>query len=342
MTGSVALFGSGEAAPSGRRVHEWLFRRLESPIRIAILETPAGFELNSAQVAGRIGDFLDERLQNYHPQVDIIPARKKNTPHSPDDGTIAAPILKANYIFMGPGSPTYAVRQLANSLAWHYVIARHRLGATLALASAAAIAISAQTLPVYEIYKVGEDLHWKPGLDLFAPYGLKLVFISHWNNTQGGNELDTSCCWMGRSRMEALLQMLPPDLTVVGVDEHTAFILELEAERCRIMGKGSVTTIRNGEEHAFLAGEQFPIDTLGGFRIPSSGEGIPDEVWARALEAQTEEQLPPEIAALIEERETARQRKDWAHSDAIREQLAELGYHVQDTPQGARWERIED
>ena len=86
---------------------------------------------------------------------------------------------------MGPGSPTYAVRQLADSLAWHRLIARHRVGATLALASAAVIAISALALPVYEIYKAGQDLHWQPGLDLFGAYGLKLVFVPHWNNAEG-------------------------------------------------------------------------------------------------------------------------------------------------------------
>ena len=52
--GVVAFFGSGETAPSGRRVHEALFRRLTPPVRAVILETPAGFELNSAYVAERI------------------------------------------------------------------------------------------------------------------------------------------------------------------------------------------------------------------------------------------------------------------------------------------------
>ena len=32
-------------------------------------------------------------------------------------------------IFMGPGSPSYAVRQLEDSLTWEYILARHRLGA---------------------------------------------------------------------------------------------------------------------------------------------------------------------------------------------------------------------
>ncbi len=81
-------------------------------------------------------------------------------------------MLNADLIFMGPGSPSYAIRQLRDSLAWYYLIARHRLGAVLALASAATVAFSACALPVYEIYKVGEDLHWIEGLDFFKLYGL--------------------------------------------------------------------------------------------------------------------------------------------------------------------------
>ena len=63
------------------------------------------------EVAGRVADFLANRLQNYRPQVDVIPARKKGSNFSPDDPEILAPLLHANFIFMGPGSPTYAIRQ---------------------------------------------------------------------------------------------------------------------------------------------------------------------------------------------------------------------------------------
>ena len=72
-----------------------------------------------------------------------MPARKRGTLDSPDEPQVVAPLLEADLIFMGPGSPTYAVRQLSDSLAWHYLLARHRLGAALVLASAAVIAISA-------------------------------------------------------------------------------------------------------------------------------------------------------------------------------------------------------
>src|SRR6185436_3065806 len=127
-----------------------------------------------------------------------LPARKRDTPFSPDNAELTYPLLQAHLIFLGPGSPTYAVRQLEQTRAWHRLMARCRTGTTLVLASAAALAIGAYTLPVYEIYKVGEDLHWHRGLDFFGGLGLPLVFVPHWDNAEGGADLDTSCCFMGQ------------------------------------------------------------------------------------------------------------------------------------------------
>ncbi len=133
----------------------------------------------------------------------------RGTPFSPDDAELIEPLYQADLIFMGPGSPTYAVRQLKDSLAWYAMLARHRLGAAIALASAAVIAVSAFTACQYM-----KSTRWvktcigKKGLNLFGYYGLPLVFIPHWNNNDGGEELDTSRCFMGQPRFARLMAML--------------------------------------------------------------------------------------------------------------------------------------
>ena len=306
--GIIVLFGSGETSSSGRKVFEEVFNQLPPAPRVALIETPAGFELNSAQVIGRIGEFLAHRLQNYQPQITIIPARMRGTPLSPDNESVVSPILESDLIFMGPGSPSYAVRQLKASLAWDYLIARHRLGALIVLASSAVVAFSTYSLPVYEIYKVGEDLHWKPGLDFFKSYGLPIVFIPHWNNHDGGEELDTSCCFMGRIRFDELICMLPPDLPVVGIDEKTAMIIDVNTGVCRVVGQGKVTMIHTnhvhespasaleelgfdkltvshpGHYHIFHQGESFLLDDCCSDDRFQTVQDLPEKVWTQALE----------------------------------------------------------
>jgi hypothetical protein len=150
------------------------------------------FRTELPRVAGRLADFLRQRLAPFQPEVVVVHARRRGTPFSPDNPDVVAPLLRSNYLVLAPGSPTYAAAQLAGSLAWQTILARHRLGAPLVLASAAAIAAGAYALPVYEIYKVGEDLSWKPGRTCSGPYGRSVAIIPHWNNRNGGDELDTT------------------------------------------------------------------------------------------------------------------------------------------------------
>ena len=108
--GKIVLFGSGETSATGRAIHDRLMAELPPPIVVAILETPAGFQPNCEHVAREVAEFITERLKNYRPEVRIIPARKRGTPFSPDDPLLPEPLLDANYVFLGPGSPTYAAR----------------------------------------------------------------------------------------------------------------------------------------------------------------------------------------------------------------------------------------
>jgi subtilisin family serine protease len=342
MTGPVILFGSGETSASAQAIYHRLFTGLDSPIRLAVLETPAGFELNSAWVAGRVATFIEKRLRNFDPQTAVVPARRRDSEFSPDDPDILAPLLSSNVIYMGAGSPTYAVRQLQDTLAWHTLSARHRLGATLVIASASVLAAGALTIPVYEIYKVGEDVHWKAGLDLLGPYGLSLVFVPHWNNNDGGTDLDTSRCFMGLPRFAQLLDLLPDTITVVGIDEHTALALDLNAQTCQVMGRGGVTLLRHSEERRFDSDKDrsFPIAELGSLRTPSESTGIPVDVWewVRQAAPQTETVVAPaptsEVLDLAKKRQRARTQLDWRTADRLRDQISSLGWDIRDTPSG--------
>jgi cyanophycinase-like exopeptidase len=334
--GRIAFLGSGETSLAGGRIFETLARLLPDLPRVAVLETPAGFELNSASVAGRVADFLRTRLQNYSPRVDIIPARKRNSPFSPDDPEILKPLLDANLIFMGPGSPTYAVRQLQGTLAWDIIRARHRTGATLVFASAATISVGAWVLPVYEIYKVGQDVHSLPGLDFFSDFSVPLSFIPHWNNTDGGDDLDTSRCFIGMERFAQWCDLLPSDHTIVGLDEHTGLILDFEKSECLVSGVSSVSLVRECNPEIYAAGRTFPLIELGNFKIPALEDGISSAALELLHHAtRVEEESPDaETLSLLEARRNARASKDWAASDRLRDEILARGWVVTDTPDG--------
>src|SRR5512143_593526 len=337
--GQIAFLGSGETSRAGGTIFESLARALPQPLRIAVLETPAGFELNSHQVAGRVADFMKMRLQNYTPSVDVIPARKRGTPFSPDDANILRPLLYANLIFMGPGSPTYAIRQLKGSLAWDLVRARHRMGATLAFASSATIAVGAWGLPVYEVYKVGEDIHSVPGLNLFNDFGATVSFIPHWNNAEGGDDVDTSRCFVGRERFDIWCNGLPPENTTVGLDEHTGLIIDFEADQCEVSGVSSVSLVHDCEAKIYPAGMKFGLSQLGTASMPEPfEEGISTRAWDLGNNAPDleDEQTSAELVALVDQRQQARASRQWAESDRLREQISALGWTVQDTKDGPK------
>ncbi|MCA9955240.1 MAG: hypothetical protein KC434_11010 [Anaerolineales bacterium] len=350
--GLIVLLGSGETMPTSGKTHEFVAQHLPPNGRVTILETPSGFEPNSDLVTGKIKTFLEKRLQNYNLDVQLLPARKKGTELSPDNPEIVAPVFEADEILLGPGSPTYCVRQLEDSLALDIIRARHRLGAALFLSSSAVLAFSAKTMPVYEIYKVGEDLHWKAGLNFMGDYGLPLIVIPHWNNNDGGNELDTSHCYVGADRFMRLRQMLEPGYTIVGIDEHTSLILDFAEECCRVMGKGSVTLINQDEECVFSHDKNFPMAELGTWQQPEAGEGIPTEIWEEAVRRQQQKEAtatedernktPSEKAKqLLAQRTEAREARDWATADLLRDELVALGWQVLDTSDGPILEPIE-
>ncbi len=53
----------------------------------------------------------------------------------------------------------------------------------------------------------------------------------------------------------------------------------------------------------------------------------------------TEETIPEAIITLVQQRQLARQEKRWKDADAIRDQVTDAGYEIEDTPQGPRLRR---
>ena len=171
------------------------------------------------------------------------------------------------------------------------------------LASAATITAGAFAIPVYEIHKVGQDLHWQPGSDLLGPFGWRVTVVAHWNNREGGAELDTSRAYMGRKRA-----MHPSEVDVLGIDEHTAVVFDFALGIARVFGSGRLTWLDGGRELRFDAGASFPLETFGLRQQPAEAEDIPPEVWRSVREAIEQIAVPARaeptalVSALVSER----------------------------------------
>ncbi len=289
--GKIVLMGSGELTATMVEVHKGLLDQLPGSPHAAFLDTPAGFQLNVDQISHKALEYFRIHIQ----QSMSISSFKSHEVTTDFEARQAFHILRnSNYILIGPGSPTYAVQQLKPSPVPQILTQCVANGGCLVAASAAALTVGRLTLPVYEIYKVGQDLHWVDGMDILGQFGFDLVVIPHWNNAEGGTH-DTRFCFMGEPRFRRLESLIPQKVPVLGLDEHTACILDFEDNQAEVKGIGRVTLRTADRELSFKPGDRLPLDVLRGGetdagwrpdpvenRTPQKDcAGAPDSFWDR-------------------------------------------------------------
>jgi hypothetical protein len=256
----LAIMGSGETAPTMVSTHRSLVARLGSPVRATVIDTPYGFQENSGDLAERAVAYFRKSVN-----IDITVAGLLRL-HGDGIDTVSVErglrhVSDAGYVFAGPGSPTYALRQWTDTPLRGILEGKLRDGGIVTFASAAALTLGSHTVPVYEIYKVGEEPRWLPGLDVLSVIDLEVAVIPHYDNAEGGNH-DTRFCYLGATRLERLEKELPEGHFVLGIDEHTGLVLDLGSGEASVTGRGGVTIRVRGAERVFPAGESFSIELL--------------------------------------------------------------------------------
>jgi cyanophycinase-like exopeptidase len=256
----LAIMGSGETSPTMLKTHRRLLEQVSHVGPAVLLDTSFGFQENAADIAARAVEYFRDGVG--HP---IQVARWRSA--ADDDVAyeeMLAALRTAGYVFAGPGSPSYALRQWAATPVPDLLATKLRDGGCVTFASAAALTLGVATVPVYEIYKVGEEPHWLDGLDLVGKAtGLSVAVIPHYDNAEGGTH-DTRFCYLGERRLAFLEQTLPPGAFVLGVDEHTACVLDLVAGTATVEGLGNVTIRRAGESRLLPAGATVALASLAG------------------------------------------------------------------------------
>ncbi|HEY6468290.1 MAG TPA: hypothetical protein VI434_00840 [Candidatus Dormibacteraeota bacterium] len=259
MARLLCIMGSGETTPTMVSVHADLLTRLgPRPVPAVLLDTPFGFQENAADISEKTVAYFRERV-GFPIAVATFRNREEATPLEYE--TMLSRVAEARYVFAGPGSPSYALRQWRDTAVPELLNAKLREGGCVTLASAAAVGVGMFALPVYEVYKVGEDPRWLEGLDLLGITGLRVAVVPHYNNAEGGTH-DTRYCYMGERRLRMLETLLPEDVDILGVDEHTAAIVDLDAGTVSIRGRGGLTLRRRGKSQRFENGTTLAISDL--------------------------------------------------------------------------------
>jgi hypothetical protein len=273
----LAVIGSGETSPTMVTVHRDLLARLGSRAPLALLlATPYAFQENAYGVSSRALRYF---ARSVGLQVRVAPgtSRQADPAMAPpttgagagqaaysrsDPDREAAEIRAADWVFAGPGSPSYALAHWQAGPVAAVLRERVLAGSGLTvLASAAAATAGRFTLPVYEIYKAGGAPRWLAGLDLLGPLGLAAAVIPHYDNAEG-RDYDTRYCYLGERRLAAMERELPADAAVLGVDEHTAVLIDLQAGQVEVRGRGGLTVRRAGASTLLPAGTRLSVAEL--------------------------------------------------------------------------------
>ncbi len=256
--------GSGETAPTMVKVHRELLgdaaRTSARPKGSAVLlDTPFGFQENADEIVSKALEYFKVSLNT---EFSVASLRNSETATARERESFIRDISQADYIFAGPGSPTYALRHWSGAKVSSHLVDAVNSGGTVTFSSAAALTLGEFTLPVYEIYKVGEEPAWREGLGVVnSLLGITAAVIPHFNNREGTNH-DTRFCYMGQRRLDLLESYLPVDAYVIGVDEHTGIILDLEAKTAKVVGIGTVTVRQAGRQKVIDTGTFLSIDEL--------------------------------------------------------------------------------
>jgi cyanophycinase-like exopeptidase len=304
MSGTLVIMGSGETTPTMVTTHRRVLADLGPEPSTLLLDTPYGFQANA--------DEITEKARRYFAasvgvEVGVGSLRRTEDLGAVGMESLLAEVAEADWVFSGPGSPTYLVRQWS-STRLPEVLARRLGGAgATVFASAAAVTLGAFAVPVYEIYKAGADPHWVEGLDLLRTVGIDAICVPHFDNNDGGTH-DTRYCYLGEHRLAALEEQLPSTTWVLGVDEHTALVIDLGSGRVRVEGRGAVTVRSRDTAACFPAATEVGLeDLLAAARgtATAMSAGVSDEPSRRPREPEQEAAPATPLQELVAESSTA-------------------------------------
>ena len=354
VNGSIAILGSGETSPNLVSVHRNLINKIDDEVIASLIDTPFGFQENADQLVDKLIEFYDVSLNL---EINLASFRNKKYFKSVEYFEFIKKIQSSNFIFSGPGSPSYATKNWIDTDVPEIFKERLCSGSSLIFASAAASTLGIRTIPVYEIYKVGIDPYWEKGINLLEVFDIDCVVVPHFNNKEGGNH-DTSISYLGAKRMEILQEIQPTN--ILGIDEHTALIIDAKENLFEVEGLGQVTVINQNETQNFKNGEKYSLDDLRKLLKNTETKSIKESADndQNSQDEQIEDVLRKEIAELrleieknsknseninnlinklISYRIELRSSQKYEESDIVRDFLTESNIEIEDDKNSSSW-----
>jgi len=325
----ITLFGSGETSPHMAKLYRGLINDFDSKVNNNfLLDTPFGFQENHTILSNKIIKYFSEKINL---KIDSINFPNDNSYNKKIDENI----LNSDFIFSGPGSPTYALKiwkkygidsLLASKI-------NNDNGGIIAFSSAAALTFGSHAIPVYEIYKVGEKPKLIPGLNLLNFLHKETIVVPHFNNKEGGDH-DTSHCFIGKKRFDSLIKNR--DILVIGIEEHTSITINLNNSSLKVDGKGKVFLKSPKGIIEINSGEDLGINEINSNYTPLIE---PQEILNNNLEEKVDNKVNVDIDLLVDIRDKVRLKKLWDISDQIRDLLTSNNIELEDNPDGSKWKK---
>ena len=288
MARAIVVMGSGETSPTMVTPHQRMISELKTSKNavLNVLDTPFGFQENADVLTSMLSEYFETSVG--HP-VGVISLRNTHVSSAELAKAVNA-VRDSEWLFAGPGSPSYALkvwRELGITPHFNEVLSR----GTLVFASAAALTVGSHTIPVYEMYKVGQEPHWLDGLNLLEHHtGMSAAVVPHFDNSEGANH-DTRFCYIGEKRLRVLESILPSETFIIGVDGHTGVSFDLDTRVASVFGLGQMTIRHHGDSWIVHSGESATFEEI----IAHTGSSIVQKTPAQLFKVN-----PRQVEALLE------------------------------------------
>jgi len=324
----ITLFGSGETSPHMAKLYRGIIDDFGSKLKSNfLLDTPFGFQENHSVLSNKIIKYFSDKVN-----LKIDPMNFPD--HNSYNEKINENIINSDFIFSGPGSPTYALGIWKEYGIDSLLKTKLSNGGILAFSSAAALTFGSHVIPVYEIYKVGEEPNLIPGLNLLSFLHKETIVVPHFNNKEGGDH-DTSHCFIGEKRFDSLINNR--DILVLGIEEHTSITFNLDNSSMKVDGKGRVFLKSPKGVIEINSGETLGINEINSNYTPL--------VKTRAIsnnksKEKEDKKVYVDIDLLVDIRDKVRLKKLWDISDQVRDLLISNNIEVEDRSDGSKWKKI--